>query len=174
MSEYSFGYEDPDLSPAGSEPQPNEGPKWFREYMGKVSKQLDEIKAENASLKAEKQRDAVAESLKAKGYAPQAAGLYAGKPEGLDDWLTANAGALAKLPVAGGEESAGEELATPAGVPQSIVTPESQAELARMQAMGTSGVAAPQGSDKELAARIDAMDEPQFDEFMRSQNNRFF
>lgn len=170
MSEmYGFGEESTEQAPDAAV-----APKFYRDYMDKVSKQLQALQDKNDALEKVQNQQAVKDALTAKGYAPQAAGLYAGKPEGLDDWLTANAGALAKLPVAEGEEPAGEELVTPAGVPQSIVTPESQAELARMQAMGTSGVAAPQGSDKELAARIDAMDEPQFDEFMRSQNNRFF
>jgi hypothetical protein len=93
-------------------------------------------------------------ALKAKGYAPQAAGLYAGTPDKLDEWLTANGGALAKLP-GDGQEQQGEEV-TPSGSASSTVPADGQEQMQRMQEQGTQGVAPPQGSDKELAAAIAA------------------
>lgn len=175
VSQYGFGYDETDgqsdLGEAATDPQ---GPKWFREGLAKLSGQVNELKAENDRLKQAQTQSQIAESLKAKGYAPQAAGLYAGEPAGLDDWLKTNAGALAKLPAGEGGAFGSEEGQAPTGPPATVVTPESQAALAAMQGMGTGGVAPSLGSDREVAARIDAMDEAQFDDFMRSQGNRFF
>jgi hypothetical protein len=174
--QYGFGYYDgePGEAPAAAEQTPEQGPKWFRDYMGKVSKQLEDIKAENTALKAEKQRTEVAQKLTQAGYAPQAAGLYQGDPAGLDDWLKTNGPALAKLAPEGEQVTAEAEQQAPPGPAPTIVSPESQAAHARMQAMGAEGSAAPAGSDQELAAQIDAMSEEQFSEFMRTQGNRFF
>jgi hypothetical protein len=110
VSEYSFGY-DPSDEQSGlgeTNDQPQQGPKWFREGLSKLSGQVNELKAENDRLKASSGQVASGDTLKAKGYAPQAAGLYRATPDKLDEWLTANGGALAKLPAAPGEEQQGE------------------------------------------------------------------
>jgi hypothetical protein len=175
MSEYGFGYADPDgTSDLGETQDQQQGPKWFREGLANLSNQVKELKAENDRLKAAQQREQIAAALKTKGFAPQAAGLYQGEPNGLDDWLTANAPALAKLP-AEGEQSSEQEQGAPQGPPPSIVTPESQAALARMQAMGAGGAAAPSGGEQETVSRLQSMEDPeQFAQFMREQGNKFF
>jgi len=158
VSEYSFGDGDsgfePDLSETNDQQQ---GPKWFREGLAKLSGQVNELKAENDRLKAAQAQNQVAEALKAKGYAPTAAGLYTGEPAKLDDWLTAHGGALAKLPAEGQQE--GEQ--TTDGPPASTVPADGQAQMQRMQEAGTQGVAPPQGTDKELAAALAAAETPQ-------------
>lgn len=171
MSEYSFGYdpsgEVPDLNeqaPAGAEP------KWFRDRMDKVSEQVNALVAENNRLKEAQVRGQVENTLKAKGYAPQAAGLFTGTPDKLDEWLTANGGALAKLPA--GEQQPGEQA--PSGPPVSSVPADGQEQMQRMQEQGTQGVATPQGSDKELAAALSAAQTPEeFAKIMQSHGNRF-
>ncbi|MEW2498370.1 hypothetical protein AB0942_33285 [Streptomyces nodosus] len=158
MSEYSFGYdeagEEPDLGETNDQPQ---GPKWFREGLAKLSGQVNELQAENKRLKAAQTRSELETTLKAKGYAPQAAGLFTGEPAKLDEWLTANSAALARLPEA---EQPGEQQ-PPSGPPASTVPADGQAEMQRMQEQGTQGVAAPQGSDKELSAAIQAAQTPE-------------
>jgi hypothetical protein len=155
VSEYSFGFEDPDgMSGAGEQQSVQQGPKWFREYMDKVSGQLGELKAENDRLKTEKKQQAVADTLKAKGYSPAAASLFQGDPDQLDTWLSTNGAALAKLPSAEGDGQG--EQQTQQGPPTSTVPAEGQAEMQRMQEQGTSGAAAPQGTDNELAAALNA------------------
>lgn len=174
VSEYSFGGFDPDDMSGAGEQQSNgqQGPKWFRDYMDKVSGQLGELKAENDRLKAEKKTQAVADALKAKGYAPQAAGLYAGEPDQLDTWLTANGGALAKL-APEGQEQLGEQQA-PTGPPPTTVPADGQAQMQRMQEQGTQGVAPPQGSDKELASAIAACQTPEeFEQLMKSHGSPY-
>jgi hypothetical protein len=171
VSEYSFGYdpsgEVPDLNeqaPAGAEP------KWFRDRMDKVSEQVNALVAENNRLKEAQVRGQVENTLKAKGYAPQAAGLFTGTPDKLDEWLTANGGALAKLPA--GEQQPGEQA--PSGPPVSSVPADGQEQMQRMQEQGTQGVATPQGSDKELAAALSAAQTPEeFAKIMQSHGNRF-
>lgn len=174
MSEYGFdGFEPDDMSGAG-EPQSNgqQGPKWFRDYMDKVSGQLGELKAENDRLKAEKKQQVVADTLKAKGYAPQAAGLFTGDPAKLDEWLSANGAALAKLPAAPGEEGQQGEQA-PSGPPASTVPADGQEQMQRMQEQGTQGVAPPQGTDAEIAAALKAADGEAFIKLMQSQGNPY-
>lgn len=172
MSEYSFGDFDPDDTSGAGEPQSGQqGPKWFRDYMDKVSGQLKAIQAENESLKAEKKTQAVAETLKAKGFAPQAAGLYTGEPDKLDEWLTANGGALAKLPT--GEQQQGEEQAQQ-GPPASTVPADGQEQMRLMQEQGTQGVAPPAGTEVELAAALKAAQTPaDFAKIMQSHGNRY-
>jgi hypothetical protein len=169
MSEYGFEYgETEELGEPQSNPQ---GPKWFREYMDKVSGQLGELKAENDRLKATQRQSEVAEALKAKGYAPTAATLYGGEPTKLDEWLTQHGSALAKLPAPEGQggESEGQP---PAGPPASSVPLDGQGQMQRMQEAGTQGVAPPQGSDKELAAAIAACQTPaQFAELMKAHGS---
>jgi hypothetical protein len=171
MSEYSFGSFEPEEGAGEPSPSGQQGPKWFRDYMDKVSGQLSELKAENDRLKAEKKQQAVADTLKAKGYAPQAAGLFTGDPEKLDEWLTANSAALAKLPSAEGEQ-AGEQA--PSGPPASTVPAEGQEQMQRMQEQGTQGVAPPQGSDKEVAAALEAAQSPEdFIKLMQSHGSQY-
>jgi hypothetical protein len=174
VSEYSFGYDpsgdESDLGETQSQPQ---GPKWFREGLDKLSSQVSELKAENDRLKAAQVKGQVEDALKAKGYAPQAAGLYQGDPAKLDDWLTANGGALAKLPAAPGEEGQQGEQA-PTGPPVSVVPASGQEQMQRMAEQGTQGVAPPQGSDKELAAALAACQTPEeFNQLMQSHGSPY-
>lgn len=170
MSEYSFGYDDSGETPGlGETNDQQQGPKWFREGLAKLSGQVNELKAENDRLKAAQTRSELENTLKAKGYAPQAAGLFTGTPDKLDDWLTANGGALARLAPEG--EQQGEQA--PSGPPASAVPAEGQEQMQRMQEQGTQGVAAPQGSDKELAAAIAACQtEEQFAQLMQSHGSK--
>ncbi|MET9385305.1 hypothetical protein ABZY09_30595 [Streptomyces sp. NPDC002928] len=169
--EYSFGGFDPDdTSDLGETGDTQQGPKWFREGLSKLSSQVSELKAENDRLKAAQKQKAVADALTAKGYAPQAAGLFTGEPAQLDDWLTANGGALAKLPA--GEQQQGEQA--PSGPPASTVPADGQEQMQRMQEQGTQGVAPPQGSDNELAAAIAACQTPeQFEQLMKSHGSQY-
>lgn len=173
MSEYAFGY-DPsdDQSDPGETQNQAQGPKWFRDGLDKLSGQVNELKAENDRLKAAQARTNVEDALKAKGYAPQAAGLFTGTPDKLDEWLTANGGALAKLPE--GEQGAQGEEQVPQGPPATTVPADGQAAMQRMQEQGTQGVAPPQGTDNELAAALKATQTPeQFAQLMQSHGNRF-
>lgn len=174
MSEYSFGYdpsgEVPDLGETGDQTQ--QGPKWFREGLSKLSSQVNELKAENDRLKADRVKSQVADTLKAKGYAPQAAGLFTGTPDKLDEWLTANGGALAKLPAAPGEEAPGEQA--PSGPPASTVPADGQEQMQRMQEQGTQGVAPPQGTENEIAAALKAAQTPEdFAKLMQSHGSPY-
>ena len=171
MSEYGFGYDDAGEMPGAGEPSTEQGPKWFRQYMDKVSGQLGELKAENDRLKVAQQRSQLEDTLKAKGYNPQAAGLFTGEPAKLDEWLSANGAALAKLPAQG--EQQGEQQ-TQQGPPSSTVPADGQEQMQRMQEQGTQGMAPPQGSDKELAAAIAACEtEEDFSKLMRSHGSQF-
>lgn len=169
VSEYSFGeYESGEE--LGEQPM-QQGPKWFRDYMDKVSGQLTDLKAENDRLKATQQRAELEATLKARGYAPQAAGLYAGDPTGLDDWLSANGAALAKLDAPEGQEQRQEQ---PAGPPASTVPADGQEQMQRMLEQGTQGVAPPQGSDKEIAAALDAARTPEeFAQLMQAHGSPY-
>jgi hypothetical protein len=173
VSEYSFGYDPTDGDPSDlgeTNDQTQQGPKWFREGLAKLSGQVNELQAENKRLKEAQVRGEVENTLKAKGYAPQAAGLFTGTPDKLDEWLTANGGALAKLPE--GEQPQGEEA--PSGPPASTVPADGQAAMQRMQEQGTQGVAPPAGTDNELAAALKAAQTPeQFAQLMQSHGNRY-
>jgi len=173
VSEYGFGYEESDetsgLGETNDQPQ---GPKWFREGLAKLSGQVNELQAENKRLKETQTRSELENALKAKGYAPQAAGLYQGDPAKLDDWLTANGGALAKLPAAPGEENPGEQVLS--GPPASTVPASGQEQMQRMAEQGTQGVAPPQGSDKEMAAALAACQTPEeFNKLMQSHGSPY-
>jgi hypothetical protein len=173
VSEYSFGYDpsgdESDLGETQNQPQ---GPKWFREGLDKLSSQVSELKAENDRLKAAQVKGQLEDALKAKGYAPQAAGLYQGDPAKLDDWLTANGGALAKLPAAPGEENPGEQVLS--GPPASTVPASGQEQMQRMAEQGTQGVAPPQGSDKEMAAALAACQtSEEFNKLMQSHGSPY-
>jgi hypothetical protein len=157
VSEYSFGdFDSDDMSDLGEtmDQQLQQGPKWFREGLAKLSSQNRELQEKVTRLEAEKKTQAVADALKAKGYAPAAAGLYQGDPAQLDEWLTANNAALAKLP-GDGQEQQGEQQ-TQQGPPSTTVPADGQAEMQRMQEQGTQGVAPPQGTDNEVAAALKA------------------
>ncbi len=173
MSEYSFGDDfetddTSDLSETSNQPQ---GPKWFREGLDKLSGQVKALQAENDRLKAEQKTKVVAETLKAKGYAPQAAGLFTGEPDKLDEWLTANGGALAKLPL--GEQQQGETV-TRQGPPASTVPADGQEQMRIMQEQGTQGVAPPQGSEAEIAAALKAATSMEdFAKLMQSHGSPF-
>lgn len=174
MSEYSFGYDPTDdqsgLGETGEQAQ--QGPKWFREGLSKLSGQVSELKAENDRLKQAQTRGELENTLKAKGYAPQAAGLFTGTPDKLDEWLTANGGALAKLPAVPGEEAPGEQA--PTGPPVSSVPAAGQAVLQQMQEQGTQGVAPPTGTDNEIAAALKAASTPEdFAKLMQSHGSPF-
>jgi len=173
VSEYSFGgFESDDMSDLGeANDQNQQGPKWFREGLAKLSGQVKALQEENDRLKADQKTAAVADALKAKGYAPQAASLFTGEPDQLDTWLTTNGGALARL-APEGEQQPGEQA--PSGPPASTVPADGQAQMQRMQEQGTQGVAPPQGSDAELAAAIKACETPeQFEQLMKSHGSPY-
>lgn len=148
---YDYGYDEPN-SGAG-EPDPTQGPKWFRDYMDKVSGQLAEVKAENDRLKMERRQATVAETLKAKGFAPNAATLYTGEPEKLDEWLGTHGDALAKLPTAPEEPNGEPAPEAPSGPPETTVPADQQNQMKQFSEAGQ-GAAPSGGSDKELAAAI--------------------
>lgn len=173
VSEYSFGDYDPsdDTSGLGEADSQQQGPKWFREGLAKLSGQVQELKAENERLKAEQTKADVANALKAKGYAPNAAELYKGDPTKLDEWLGTYGAALAKLPAEGQEQG---EMQAPTGPPASTVPADGQEQMQRMMEQGTQGVAPPQGSDKEIAAALAAATSPEeFAQLMRSHGSSF-
>lgn len=146
---YGFGAEEEQ-----GEPQNQEGavaPKFYRDYMEKVSKQLQALQDRNDALEKSQRQQQVKEALTAKGYAPEAAQLFTGKPEELDTWLGTYGAGLAKT----GGEAAGEAGQGVQGTPQSVVPAESQAALAAFSAAGSGAAPALAGEDA-LAARIDA------------------
>jgi hypothetical protein len=133
---------------------------------------VNELKAENDRLKAAQVKSQLEDALKAKGYAPQAAGLFTGTPDKLDEWLTANGGALAKLP-GDGQTQQGEEV-TQQGPPASTVPADGQEQMQRMQEQGTQGVAPPKGSEAELAAAIAACKtDEEFAQLMQSHGSQY-
>jgi hypothetical protein len=173
MSEYGFGYYDGDQDPQAQqapaqEPSQGKEPQWFRDYMKKTSQEMSELRQKLA------EKDA-AEALRSRGYDPSAAALYRGDPAKVDEWLNTYGSALAKIPGSETSVSGQEEQEQPAGPPQSVVSPESQAALARMQAAGAEGAAAPQGSDQDLAARLAATSTPEeYQAIMRANGNPFY
>jgi hypothetical protein len=164
VSEYGFGAE---IEQGEQAPDATVGPKFYREWMDKISGQLGELKAENDRLKAAQQKQEVEKTLTAKGYAPQAAGLYTGTPDKLDDWLSANGAALAKTDGAAVEQGQGVQ-----GTPQTVVSPESQAAQAAFSAAG-SGAASGLSGDDQLAARMNAAQNmEELDAILREAGNR--
>lgn len=158
---YGFGEESTEQAPDAAV-----APKFYRDYMDKVSKQLQVLQDKNDSLEKAQNQQAVKDALTAKGYAPQAAGLYTGSPDKLDDWLSANGAALAKT---GGE--AVEPGQGVQGTPQTVVSPESQAAMQQMASAGVDGVAATSGED-QLNARLNAADsQEEFNAIMREAGN---
>ncbi|MGN6127874.1 MAG: hypothetical protein ACTHON_15035 [Humibacter sp.] len=164
MSNYGFGEE---TDPTGETAPTEQGPKWYREGLEKLSGQIAEIKAENDRLKAEQAKQAVKDTLTAQGYAPQVADLYTGKPEGLNDWLSANGALFVK-----NGEAAGEQGGAPTGPPATTVSQESQAAQAAFSAAG-SGAASGLSGDDQLVARMNAAQTPEeLDAIMREAGNR--
>lgn len=164
---YGFGVEGELGEPQGQE---TKEPAWFRSRMDKVSSEIAELKAENDRLKADAAKQTVREQLTAQGYAPQVADLYTGKPEGLNDWLTANAAALAK--VDGTAVQQGQEGVQ--GTPQTVVSSESQAAQAAFAAAGTDAAAAALGGEEQLVARMNtATTEEEFMAVLREAGNKF-
>jgi len=145
VSNYGFGEE---IEPQGQEARE---PAWFRSRMDKVSTEIAELKAENDRLRAEQAKAAVRDTLTAQGYAPGVADLYTGKPEGLNDWLSANGALFAKAAPA-----AGEQIETPQGSPATVVSPESQAAAAAFAAAGQGAAGAAASSEDQLIARLNA------------------
>lgn len=178
MSEHSFGYYDGDQDRGEGDqftPQPESGGiKALRQKAEADSKALKEMKDQLAVLQAENQQAKVAEKLRQAGYDPGAAAFYQGEPTGVDDWLKTHGSLLAK-PSGAPEQGAGQEgTEQPQGPPATSVTPEGQEQMQRMQEAGTQGVAAPQGSDKELAAAIAAcQNEEEFAKLMKSHGSTY-
>lgn len=168
MSEYEFGVEDETNEPAATQDQ---GPKWFREQMAKVSQDIKSLREENETLRAERARTQVREALTQQGYAPQVADLYTGKPEGLNDWLTAHGAVLAKADGAAVEQ--GQQAAQ--GAAQSAVSPEDQAAMERMAAAGQGAQAPALSADDQLTARLNAAKSmEELDAIMREAGSRYF
>lgn len=169
MSEmYGFGAEEEQ-----GEPQIQEGavaPKFYRDYMDKVSAQLKALQDKNDALEKAQRQQQVKESLTAKGYAPQVADLYQGKPEELDSWLGAYGAGLAKADgSAAGEAGQGVQ-----GTPQSVIPAESQAAMAAFSAAGSDGAPALSGEDA-LNARLNAAQtQEEFAAIMREAGNKFY
>lgn len=172
MNEYEFDFADDDPNGVDShQPPPNAGPKWFRDYMDKAGQEMKSLREELQAARAKEAKAGLADKFKAEGIDPGAVNLYSGEPDEVDDWLKANKGFLAKVssPADGG----GDETEQPAGPPASAVPPESQAQMQRMTEAGTSGVAAPQGSEAELVAALQAASNPEeFGKIMRAHGNQ--
>lgn len=161
---YGFGPDDEQNEPSAQE----QGPKWFRTHMDKVSQQLSELKAENDRLKDAQAKQTVKDTLTAQGYAPQVADLYTGKPEGLNDWLSANGALFVKS-----GEAAIEQGQVPQGPPATTVSPESQAAQAAFSAAGSGTAASGLSGDEQMAARLAAAQTPEeWDAIMREAGNR--
>lgn len=165
VSNYGFGEDEGEqIEPQGQEPQ---GPKWFRERMDKVSEQLKVLQERNAQLEQTQRQSQIAEALTAKGFSPQAAGLYTGTPDKLDDWLGTVGAALAKTD--GSAVESGQSVENT----QTVVTPESQAAQATFAAAGQDGAAA-LASDDQLAARIrTATNQEDLDAIMREAGSKY-
>jgi hypothetical protein len=163
---YGFGADGEQGEPQA--PDAAVGPKFYRDWMEKVSGQLGELKAENDRLRDAQRQQQVAEALKAKGIAPVAAQLFTGTPDKLDDWLGTYGAALAKAE--GAQE--GELQGLPAGTPPpTVVSSESQAAMAAIAAAGAGG-AGPQSGDDQMAARLEAAATPEeFAAIMREAGN---
>jgi hypothetical protein len=173
LSEYSFGYDEGQALGLEEQAPANAEPKWYRDRMDKVSDQMKSMAEELKALRAKDLTAELAKKFEAAGVNPSASALYQGDPAGVDDWLKANGGLLAKLPAAEGQQEA--EQQAPQGPPATVVSPEGQAQMAVMQEAGANGTAAPQGSDQEQAAAIAALNsEEDYAAYMRAQGNRFF
>lgn len=171
VNDYSFNFEDDGAEGAGlGEGGQEQGPKWFRDYMANASKEMKSMSAELKALRADKAKGELSEKFRSEGIDPGALALYQGEPDQVDEWLKANKGFLAKLPPAPGEEET--ETETPSGPPASSVPPEQQDQMRQMQEAGTSGTAAPQGSEAELVASLEAAGPEEYARIMRAHGNR--
>jgi hypothetical protein len=172
LSEYGFDFDNGEDAGLGESEQAK-GPKWFREGLEKLSSQNKELRDKIHAMEAEKAKAGMSDTLKAAGVDPGAAALYQGEPDKVDDWLNANKAWLKPLETSGEPQQEEQEQA-PQGPPASTVPAEGQEQMQRMQAAGAQGVAPPQGSDKETAAAIAALNSPEdLANFMRSQGNPF-
>jgi hypothetical protein len=167
MNEYTFG----EMSYSGGQPQDGQnpgygegqqgqqGPKWFRDYMETASKQIKLLEQQLAEANETKRQASLTQIFEDKGYAASAAALYTGDPAQVDEWLSAHGAALARkdqvppaAPPVPGEMP-------PAG---SAIPPAAQADLQKMQSMGSQTAAAPGSSgDDELAAALRATSSPE-------------
>jgi hypothetical protein len=178
LSEYTFG----DMSYSGGNPgdgqqsgvgqgQQEQSPKWFRDYMEKASAQNAALTAQLESLTAEKRQAEIAGVFEQKGFSRAAATLYDGAPDKVDEWLSTHGDALART---GQQQMPPQDTRPPGGMPpqqplqqtQSVVPPNLQADLQKLQQQGIGSAAAPQGSsDDDLAAALRATTTP--DEFFQ-------
>lgn len=166
MSEYTFGNE------AEQQEQPDSAvaPKFYRDYMDKVSQQLKALQDRNDALEAAQNRQFVKDALTAKGYAPEAAGLYTGAPDKLDEWLSANGAALART----GGEAAVEATQGAQGAPQSTVSAESQAQQQAFAAAGQGAAGVAASSEDQLVARLrNASSLEELEAIEREQGSRY-
>jgi hypothetical protein len=126
-----------------------------------LQKQLGALLKENRDTK-------IAAQLQAKGYNPAVAGLYAGEPEKLDEWLTNVGPLLAQTPA---DTSASGAAGQPGQPPASTVPAEGQTAMQQLQ--GAGGQAAPpQGSEAEQIAQMRMAQDPQkLMEYLQSQGN---
>lgn len=170
MSEYSFGYNEGELNEPTQPESDNSTIKALRARAEADSKALEELREQVQTLQKETHQVKVADALKAKGYAPTAAGLYTGTPDKLDDWLGTHGAALAKVSVEGQGQD-GEQ--TPTGPPASTVPADGQEQMRLMQEAGTSGAAAPQGSEAELVNRLKQAGPDEYAQIMAANGSRF-
>jgi hypothetical protein len=161
---YGFGEEE--IEPQGQEAKE---PAWFRSRMDKVSGEIAALKEENDRLRAEQAKQSVKEALTAKGYAPEAAGLYSGTPDKLDDWLGTHGAALAKASAEGEQPDGALQ-----GTPQTVVSSESQAQLANFAAAGQGAAGAAASAEAQLVARMNAATSLQeLEAIEREQGSRY-
>lgn len=157
---------DPGQTPQQAAPQRNP----LRDHLKRVEDQLKALQEQNAELMAERRRSTVADALQAKGYKREAAGLYAGDPAKLDEWLTTYGPMLAQQPA---DTSAQGTGAQPGGAPASTVPAEGQAALQQMQQMGQMA-APPAGSDAEQIAIMRNAQTPEaLMQYLQSQGNPY-
>lgn len=168
-----MGYYEGDLDDEYGNPQvPQQAPKGnpLREQLKRVEDQLKALQEQNAELAADRRRNQVADALQAKGYERDAAGLYAGDPAKLDEWLGTYGSMLAKAPT---DTSGQGQAQQGSGVPASTVPADGQAALQQLQQAGM-GAAAPQGSDAEQISAMRATQDPDaLMEYLRSQGNPY-
>jgi len=142
----------------------------LRDQLKRVEDQLKALQDQNAELAADRRRNQVADALQAKGYEREAAGLYAGDPNKLDDWLGTYGTMLAKAPTdTSGQGQAGQGT----GAPASTVPADGQAALQQMQQAGMNA-AGPQGTEAEQIAQMRQTQTPEaLMEFLKGQGNPY-
>lgn len=170
-----MGYYDGDLYDENGDPVAQQAAQQqkgnpLRDQLKRVEDQLKALQEQNAELAADRRRNQVADALQAKGYEREAAGLYAGDPNKLDDWLGTYGTMLAKAPTdTSGQGQAGQGT----GVPASTVPADGQAALQQLQGMGQNA-AAPAGTEAEQIAQMRSIQSPEaLQEYLRSQGNPY-